>query len=244
MASGGRRSGYDVSSGRNGAQGPGNGHIARSVRPPGATDVASNASAASVSTSGGVGGSTIHSNVNVRFDMNASALSVDATGSFAVLAGRKGLHLVDLELPFQPPATLHHQTKLEVSVVKCNPHALFKGHVASSSNRNTLIWDIANVSVSTGGATSIGGGQGSSRGYKHGQHNGLGSSSGANGNGPIQATTQPLVATLRAHTRPVSDVAWSPMEPSLLATCSADAKTLLWDLRSPQRPVQTLNAFN
>ncbi|RLN45111.1 hypothetical protein BBI17_003802 [Phytophthora kernoviae] len=42
----------------------------------------------------------------------------------------------------------------------------------------------------------------------------------------------------------LSDVAWSPMEPSLLATCSADAKTLLWDMRSPQRPVQTLNAYN
>ncbi|OWZ07407.1 WD repeat-containing hypothatical protein, partial [Phytophthora megakarya] len=233
------------------------------------TDVtsASPASGSSVSTAGG---STIHGNVKVRPDLNASALSVDATGSVAVLAGRKGLHLVDLETPFLPPATLYHQTKLEVTVVKCNPHALFKSHVASSSNRNTLIWDIADIGVGSdasasigagqasssnrntliwdiadigvgsGASASIGAGQGSPGAYKHGHSGGRGGG-GSNGS---QTTTQPLVATLRAHTRPVSDVAWSPMEPSLLATCSADAKTLLWDMRSPQRPVQTLNAFN
>ncbi|RLN63484.1 hypothetical protein BBP00_00004137 [Phytophthora kernoviae] len=205
------------------------------------TDVASSTSGASGISVSGAGGSTIHNNVHVRLDLNASALSVDATGSVAVLAGRKGLHLVDLETPFLPPATLHHQTKLEVTVVKCNPHALFKSHVASSSNRNTLIWDIAGVGVGTGVSASIGAGQGSSGAYKHGHNNAGGRTSGGNSG---QTTTPPLVATLRAHTRPVSDVAWSPMEPSLLATCSADAKTLLWDMRSPQRPVQTLNAYN
>ncbi|EEY55524.1 uncharacterized protein PITG_09447 [Phytophthora infestans T30-4] len=206
----------------------------------GASDEASSASIASTNSVSTAGGSTIHGNVNVRPDLNASALSVDATGSVAVLAGRKGLHLVDLETPFLPPATLYHQTKLEVTVVKCNPHALFKSHVASSSNRNTLIWDIADIAVGSGASASIGAGQGSSSAYKHGRRNGGGTSGGSES----QTTTQPLVATLRAHTRPVSDVAWSPMEPSLLATSSADAKTLLWDMRSPQRPVQTLNAFN
>ncbi|CAI5726403.1 unnamed protein product [Peronospora farinosa] len=201
-------------------------------------DVSSNASPASRSSVLTAGGSTIHGNVNVRLDVNASALSVDVTGSIAVLAGRKGLHLVDLETPFLPVATLHHQTKLEVTVVKCNPHALFKSNVASSSNRNTLIWDITDIGVGSGASGFIGTGQGSSSAYKHGQG---GASSVTSGS---QTTSQPLVATLRAHTRPVSDVAWSPSEPSLLATCSADAKTLLWDMRSAQRPVQTLNAFN
>lgn len=202
----------------------------------GSPDVLSSASPAS---GGSVSTAGVH-NVNVHLDLNASALSVDATGSVAVLAGRKGLHLVDLETPFLPPATLYHQTKLEVTVVKCNPHALFKSHVASSSNRSTLIWDIADIGVGPGASASIGTAQGSSGAYKHDHSGGRG---GGGGSGS-QTTTQPLVATLRAHTRPVSDVAWSPMEPSLLATCSADAKTLLWDMRSPQRPVQTLNAFN
>ncbi|KAE9338617.1 hypothetical protein PF008_g11983 [Phytophthora fragariae] len=227
---------YQASRGASGAQDT----HAVSTGVSGATAVTSSASAASGGSVSTAGGSTIHGNVNVHLDLNASALSVDATGAVAVLAGRKGLHLVDLDAPFLPPATLHHQTKLEVTVVKCNPHALFKSHVASSSNRNTLIWDIADVGVGAGASASIGAGQGSSSAYKHGHSSAAG---GAGGSG-AQTTTQPLVATLRAHTRPVSDVAWSPMEPSLLATCSADAKTLLWDMRSPQRPVQTLNAFN
>ncbi|EGZ13437.1 hypothetical protein PHYSODRAFT_335214 [Phytophthora sojae] len=40
---------------------------------------------------------------------------------------------------------LHHQTEIEVTVAKCDPHALFKSHAAPSSNRNTLLWDIGDV---------------------------------------------------------------------------------------------------
>lgn len=156
--------------------------------------------------------STIHSNLSVKYEFNAGALSVDATGALGVLAGRKGLHLVDLEAPFVPAATLHHQTKWDVPVVKCHPLVQFRAHVASTSNHNTLIWSIAHA---------LGGG----------------------GGGTQQQQQQPLVATLRAHTRPVSDVAWSPTEPWVLATCSADTKTHLWDIRTPAKPVQTLSAF-
>lgn len=163
--------------------------------------------------SGSSSGSTIRNNIHVRYDnVHAGALSVDASGSYAVLAGRKGLHLVDLEAPYAPACTLHHQTRWDVTVVKCNPHVA--GHVASTSNHNTLIWNIA--------------------GALNGSNNGA---------LPFQATNQPLIATLRAHTRPVSDLSWSPAEPTILATCSADTKTHVWDLRTPQRPVQTLCAF-
>uniref|UniRef100_K3WSV5 Uncharacterized protein n=1 Tax=Globisporangium ultimum (strain ATCC 200006 / CBS 805.95 / DAOM BR144) TaxID=431595 RepID=K3WSV5_GLOUD len=205
---------------------------------PGLTDTSNSASNSStrVGTSGGRGAmspalsamssgppssanshSTIHSNINVKYELNAGALSVDATGSFGVLAGRKGLHLVDLESPYTPAATLHHQTKWEVTVVKCNPHVLFKGHVASTSNHNTLIWNVANGGGVYGSTIS--------------SHR------------PPNNSSQPLIATLRAHTRPVSDVSWSPTEPWILATCSADTKTHLWDIRTPQKPVQTLCAF-
>ncbi|KDO20084.1 hypothetical protein SPRG_14623 [Saprolegnia parasitica CBS 223.65] len=156
--------------------------------------------------------STIHNDLNVKIEVNASTLSVDATGSVAVLAARKGLYVIDLESPYQPSRTLHHQTKWDVTVVKCNPHVLYKGLVASTSNHNTLLWNI--------------------------DHNNTN-----NGFQGVLSSHQPLIATLRAHTRPVSDVAWSPSEPTILATCSADTKTHLWDIRTPQKPVQTLCAF-
>ncbi|GAB9465561.1 hypothetical protein Gpo141_00002966 [Globisporangium polare] len=167
------------------------------------------------SSSSATSSSTIQSNLSVKYEFNAGALSVDAAGSFGVLAGRKGLHLVDLEAPYMPAATLHHQTKWEVTVVKCNPHVQFRGHVASTSNHNTLIWNIANA------------------------HGGM----IAQNSRPPSNSSQPLIATLRAHTRPVSDISWSPTEPWILATCSADTKTHLWDIRTPQKPVQTLYAF-
>ncbi|KAF0717535.1 Aste57867_2243 [Aphanomyces stellatus] len=154
--------------------------------------------------------STVHSNINVKLDVNASALSVDATGTVGVLAARKGLYVIDLESPYQPARTLHHQTKWDVTVVKCNPHVLYKGLVASTSNHNTLLWNIDhNISTHIG----------------------------------VLSSHQPLMSTLRAHTRPVSDVAWSPSEPTVLATCSADTTTHLWDIRTPQKPAQSLCAF-
>ncbi|OQR85019.1 hypothetical protein THRCLA_10793, partial [Thraustotheca clavata] len=156
--------------------------------------------------------STIHNDLSVKIEVNASTLSVDATGTLGVLAARKGLYVIDLESPYQPSRTLHHQTKWDVTVVKCNPHVPYKGVVASTSNHNTLLWNIDH-------------------------------SSSVNGFPGILASHQPQMATLRAHTRPVSDVAWSPSEPTILATCSADTKTHLWDIRTPQKPVQTLCAF-
>ncbi|RHY91797.1 hypothetical protein DYB35_005362 [Aphanomyces astaci] len=156
--------------------------------------------------------STIHSNISVKYDVNASALSVDATGSVGVLAGRKGLYVIDLESPYQPARTLHHQTKWDVTVVKCNPHVLYKGVVASTSNHNTLLW---NIDYNT--SSHVGGG--------------------------VLSSHQPLMSTLRAHTRPVSDVAWSPSEPTVLASSSADTTTHLWDIRTPRKPAQSLCAF-
>ncbi|TYZ63145.1 hypothetical protein PybrP1_008228 [[Pythium] brassicae (nom. inval.)] len=190
------------------------------VLAPAAAGASSSSSAAAAavappSSSPSAAGSTIHCNLSVKYEFNAGALAVDATGALGVLAGRKGLHLVDLEAPFVPAATLHHQTKWDVSVVKCHPLVPFRAHVASTSNHNTLIWSIAHALGDSGSSVSSG--------------------------APQQ---QPLLATLRAHTRPVSDVAWSPADPWVLATCSADTKTHLWDIRTPPTPVLTLCAFS
>eukprot|EP01119_Soliformovum_irregulare_P012835 TRINITY_DN3352_c0_g1_i5.p1 TRINITY_DN3352_c0_g1~~TRINITY_DN3352_c0_g1_i5.p1 ORF type:complete len:564 (+),score=121.30 TRINITY_DN3352_c0_g1_i5:92-1783(+) len=40
-----------------------------------------------------------------------------------------------------------------------------------------------------------------------------------------------LNSKVSAHTRPVSDFAWNPFEPHLMATCSADGNVCIWDLR-------------
>ena len=148
--------------------------------------------------------STIHHNICINYDhINASAINVEEAGGYAVLAGRKGLYLIDLESPYSPSRTLHHQSQWDVGVVKCNPHHQYRGVIASTSNHSALIWNV-----------------------------------GLDGN-----AAKPLLATLRAHTRPVSDLSWSTLDPFVLATCSADGCTHIWDIRTPSKPVQTLKSF-
>lgn len=191
----------------------------------------------------------LQSNVSARHEVSASALSVDASGEFAVLAGRRGLHVVDLDAPHAPVvAAFHHQSKWEVAVVKCSPHAQFQGHVASTSNRHTLVWNISYAhSSGNNGAESVpdGGGDGGVAAYSTTPPAsvGRGAHLSPDVHSPTTSSNNAVMATLRAHTRPVSDVAWSPADPMLLATCSADTKTHLWDIRAPQRPVQTLAAY-
>lgn len=148
--------------------------------------------------------STLYSNLTISYEnISASALSVDVSGVYAVLAGRTGLCVIDLEQPELPSRILHHQSQWDVNVVKCHPHQDYNGYIASTSNHNTLIWNI-----------------------------------GSDG-----SALQPLQCTLRAHSRPVSDISWSPLEPSIVATCSADANTYVWDVRVTKEPIMSLKTL-
>ncbi|XP_055599327.1 GATOR complex protein Wdr59-like [Uranotaenia lowii] len=51
-----------------------------------------------------------------------------------------------------------------------------------------------------------------------------------------------LKHSLRAHTRMITDIDWHSKVPHLLASCSIDTFTHLWDLRDPRKPVLSLNA--
>lgn len=47
---------------------------------------------------------------------------------------------------------------------------------------------------------------------------------------------------MRAHTRVVTDIDWHSKHAYMLATCSIDTFTHLWDLRDPKRPILSLSA--
>lgn len=51
-----------------------------------------------------------------------------------------------------------------------------------------------------------------------------------------------LEHSLRAHTRVVTDIDWHSKHPYMLATCSIDTFTHLWDLRDPKKPILSLSA--
>lgn len=51
-----------------------------------------------------------------------------------------------------------------------------------------------------------------------------------------------LIHSLRAHTRVITDIDWHSKQPHLLASCSIDTFTHLWDLRDPRKPILSLSA--
>lgn len=51
-----------------------------------------------------------------------------------------------------------------------------------------------------------------------------------------------LIYSLRAHTRVITDIDWHSKMPHLLASCSIDTFTHLWDLRDPKKPMMSLSA--
>ena len=46
------------------------------------------------------------------------------------------------------------------------------------------------------------------------------------------------------HKRVVADLTWSPLEPNILASCSADPFIIIWDIRTPNKPQMTLQLWN
>ncbi|ELT94839.1 hypothetical protein CAPTEDRAFT_124558 [Capitella teleta] len=57
----------------------------------------------------------------------------------------------------------------------------------------------------------------------------------------VSSCTEPQ-ESLKAHTRVISDMDWSPKEPTIIATCSVDTYTFLWDTRDVRKPSVALQA--
>ncbi|RUS17493.1 WD40-repeat-containing domain protein [Endogone sp. FLAS-F59071] len=55
---------------------------------------------------------------------------------------RKGLFIIDLENPYEPPRFLHHLSKWEVADVQWSPHIGRQAWIASTSNQKALVWNL------------------------------------------------------------------------------------------------------
>ncbi|XP_058384265.1 GATOR complex protein WDR59 isoform X5 [Diceros bicornis minor] len=75
-------------------------------------------------------------NVVVEFrDSQATAMSVDCLGQYAVLSGRRFLYIVNLDAPFEGHRKISRQSKWDVGAVQWNPHDSFAHYFAASSNQ-------------------------------------------------------------------------------------------------------------
>lgn len=93
---------------------------------------------------------TFGNSLLLRVDGAIGAMSLSPNGRDAVLAGRRGLFIIDLDEPFTTPRWLHHITSWEVADVQWSPHHFEKpSWCISTSNQKALLWDLARPSDSS-----------------------------------------------------------------------------------------------
>ncbi|KAG0355354.1 hypothetical protein BGZ54_001185 [Gamsiella multidivaricata] len=96
--------------------------------------------------SNGVGSSfvdTMTQQLSIHVEQPVGSMSISPSSRDVVLAARKGLFIIDLENPYEPPRLLHHLTKWEVADVQWNPHFSRENWIASTSNQKALIWNLS-----------------------------------------------------------------------------------------------------
>lgn len=89
---------------------------------------------------------TFWDSLSLRVDGAIGAMSLSPNGRDAVLAGRRGLFIIDLDDPFKAPRWLHHITSWEVADVQWSPHLAKPSWCISTSNQKALLWDLARPS--------------------------------------------------------------------------------------------------
>ncbi|XP_031624993.1 GATOR complex protein Wdr59, partial [Contarinia nasturtii] len=136
-------------------------------------------------------------------DLQATAMSIDYSGQWVLLAGRRHLALQKLD----PDQTnddnflrkYHRNSKHEITAAEWA--------ICDESQEYCAIATSQLIEVVT---------------WRSGDPN--------------------LIHSLRAHTRVITDIDWHSKTPYLLASCSIDTFTHLWDLRDPKKPTMSLSA--
>ncbi|KAF9106969.1 hypothetical protein BGX29_007792 [Mortierella sp. GBA35] len=86
---------------------------------------------------------TMIQQLSIHVEQPVGSMSISPSSRDVVLAARKGLFIIDLENPYEPPRVLHHLTKWEVADVQWNPHFSRENWIASTSNQKALIWNLS-----------------------------------------------------------------------------------------------------
>lgn len=138
-------------------------------------------------------------------DLQATAMSVDWSGQWVLLAGRRHLALQSLVTHYddndneESLRKFHRNSKYEVSAAEWAICQNSQEYCAISTSQLIEV-----VTWRSGDPT--------------------------------------LIHSLRAHTRVITDIDWHSKVPHLLASCSIDTFTHLWDLRDPRKPILSLSA--
>lgn len=85
---------------------------------------------------------TFGQDVSFKLEQPVGSMSISPCGRDVVLASREGLHIIDLDSPWNPPRYLAHHTSWEVADVQWSPFGARDNWVASTSNQKALVWNL------------------------------------------------------------------------------------------------------
>ncbi|KAH0559236.1 hypothetical protein GP486_004252 [Trichoglossum hirsutum] len=86
---------------------------------------------------------TFNVDMSIRVDQPVRSMSISPCGRDVVLASRQGLHIVDLDSPYEQPRHLPYLTAWEVADVQWSPFPARDFWVVSTSNQKALVWNLA-----------------------------------------------------------------------------------------------------
>ncbi|KAI5846190.1 hypothetical protein BZA05DRAFT_377720 [Tricharina praecox] len=86
---------------------------------------------------------TFKLDMSIKVDAPVGAMSISPSSRDVVLASRQGLHIVDLDNPYDPPRFLQHLTAWSVADVQWSPHASHSHWVVSTNNHRAIVWNLA-----------------------------------------------------------------------------------------------------
>ncbi|EMR11435.1 hypothetical protein PNEG_00455 [Pneumocystis murina B123] len=85
---------------------------------------------------------TLDKQMSIEVDEPVGSMSISACGRDVILGSRKGLLIIDIDNPYDPPRFLPHLTTWEVADVQSSPHASRSFWIASTSNQKTIVWNL------------------------------------------------------------------------------------------------------
>lgn len=168
-----------------------------------------------------------------------------------VLGAKIGLFVLDLENPYALPQFFAHRTTWEVADIQWNPHHARREWVASTSNQKLVLWNLSRPEAAQAPLPADVVVNAPRRRIRDGSAHVPRARALAHASRsvqPVESASSAVERLFDAHTRAITDINWSPIHPEILASCSVDTWTYLWDLRMGARggrkPAQAYSAWN
>lgn len=203
-------------------------------------------------------GDTFFELLSIHLDQPVGSMSISPAYRDVALGARKGLFIVDLQNPYDPPRFLPHNSSWEVADVQWNPFPCRSEWVVSTSNQKAVVYNLSlspSLSISpiehtlhahTRAVTDINWSPASSeilatsgldgRIWSWDLRTGYGTKSGKGGG------RRPVWGVCSWGSG-ATQVKWNRREPHIIAS-SHDNHVLIWDDRMGAAPVTTIRGHN